>query len=334
MSFRKFLSQRTVMPYSATPPKPAITRSSSGSRSSATSRIGRNGTRAAMRIDAGDIGGQRLDLEPVDGDDGVAVVHQMVREREAGRPEPDHQHLAPGRGPRQRALDVERVPARQQRIDFEAPGQRQHVLEHARLDLRDVDRLLLLVDAGLHAVVADAVAGRGAHRIVDDRDGERADGVALRLPTRFISEIFSSSGQPASTTPNGLFLNSPDFSRSPLRAGILALVVAPDAVVGVIERAGEIHSGIGERKAVARAPLRRRQLEHGDAVDHLGLDRHEMIGIDLVRHLEQHAALVPALAVRPCASPRRRSAPRDRARRHARPRPASRRRPSARTRVR
>ena len=29
--FRKFLSQRTVMPYSATPPKPAITRSSSGS---------------------------------------------------------------------------------------------------------------------------------------------------------------------------------------------------------------------------------------------------------------------------------------------------------------
>ena len=42
---RKFLSQRTVMPYSATPPKPAMTRSSSGSRSSSTSRIGRNGTR-------------------------------------------------------------------------------------------------------------------------------------------------------------------------------------------------------------------------------------------------------------------------------------------------
>ncbi len=33
--------------------------------------------------------------------------------------------------------------------------------------------------------------------------------------TRFISEIFSSSGQPASTTPNGLFLNSPVFSLSP-----------------------------------------------------------------------------------------------------------------------
>ena len=42
---RKFLSQRTVMPYSATPPKPAITRSSSGSRSDSTSRMGWNGTR-------------------------------------------------------------------------------------------------------------------------------------------------------------------------------------------------------------------------------------------------------------------------------------------------
>ena len=33
--------------------------------------------------------------------------------------------------------------------------------------------------------------------------------------TRFISEIFSSSGQPASVTPNALFLNSPLFSLSP-----------------------------------------------------------------------------------------------------------------------
>jgi hypothetical protein len=45
MILRKFLSQRTVMPYSATPPKPAITRASSGSTSSLTSRTGRKGTR-------------------------------------------------------------------------------------------------------------------------------------------------------------------------------------------------------------------------------------------------------------------------------------------------
>ncbi len=45
ISLRKFLSQRTVMPYSATPPNPAMTRASSGSRSSAASRTGRNGVR-------------------------------------------------------------------------------------------------------------------------------------------------------------------------------------------------------------------------------------------------------------------------------------------------
>ncbi len=45
MSFRKFLSQRTVMPYSATPPKPAIARSSRDSLSSSMSRIGRNACR-------------------------------------------------------------------------------------------------------------------------------------------------------------------------------------------------------------------------------------------------------------------------------------------------
>ena len=45
ISFRKFLSQRTVMPYSATPPKPAITRASSGSISARTSRTGAKATR-------------------------------------------------------------------------------------------------------------------------------------------------------------------------------------------------------------------------------------------------------------------------------------------------
>ncbi len=39
------MSQRTVMPYSATPPKPAITRASSGSISARTSRTGAKATR-------------------------------------------------------------------------------------------------------------------------------------------------------------------------------------------------------------------------------------------------------------------------------------------------
>jgi hypothetical protein len=38
------------MPYSATPPKPAITRSSSGSISVSMSRIGANGTRSPIAV--------------------------------------------------------------------------------------------------------------------------------------------------------------------------------------------------------------------------------------------------------------------------------------------
>jgi hypothetical protein len=52
------------MPYSATPPKPAITRDSSGSRSSATSRIGRNGTRAPRASHAARSGASGSILRP------------------------------------------------------------------------------------------------------------------------------------------------------------------------------------------------------------------------------------------------------------------------------
>ncbi len=134
-----------------------------------------------VRLDARLRSRKRLDLESVDADDRVAVIHQVMGEIEAGRTQPDHQHGAARRRTRDRPAEVERIPARQQRIDLEAPRQAEHVLQGAGLDLRDVDRLLLLVDAGLHAVVADAMAGRRHQRIVDGRHRQRADGEALAL---------------------------------------------------------------------------------------------------------------------------------------------------------
>src|SRR5688572_7444454 len=76
---------------------------------------------------------------------------------------------------------MERVPAREQRVDLEAPGQLEHVLERPGFCLRNVDRILALVDARLHAVVADAVAGRADCGIVDDDHRESADGPAFAL---------------------------------------------------------------------------------------------------------------------------------------------------------
>src|SRR5258708_10863652 len=98
----------------------------------------------AERRDAGERRLERLDLEPVDGGYGMAVVHEMVREIEAGGPEPDHQHLVARVRPRQRTAEGERIPAREPAGDLEPPGEIQPVLERGGLPPRDVYRLPLL----------------------------------------------------------------------------------------------------------------------------------------------------------------------------------------------
>ena len=132
-----------------------------------------------------------------------------------------------------------------------------------------------------------------------------------------ISEIFSSSGQPASVTPNGDFWNCPVLrSFRPVAAGILALRVAPDAVVDLVQRLLRVHPGIGQREAVAPAPVVLRQPQHRDAVALDGFNRNQMLRIEPVRHAEQRVAGMCRMALRPSASPRRHSAAPDRALRH------------------
>src|SRR5690349_9420408 len=151
------------MPYSATPPMPAMARSPRSSRSSAMPLTDVTGTRVPL--------GSTPDCA-------------------AGRPQPDHRHAAPRRRPRDWPREVERVPARQQRIDLEAPGQAEHILQRAGLDLRDVDRFLLLVDAGLHAVVADAMSGCSEQRIINHCHGKRTQREALALEEVHLRDLF------------------------------------------------------------------------------------------------------------------------------------------------
>ena len=116
-----------------------------------------------------------------------------------------------------------------------------------------------------------------------------------RAFTMWNSEIFSSSGQPASGTPNTVFLklSGGRLFLQALRAGILALLVAPDAVVRLVERAGEIGAGVGEREAFAVAqvdPGHVRRRSRGG----FGVHRDQPHEVELVRRLEQHAAAVLA----------------------------------------
>jgi hypothetical protein len=197
---------------------------------------------------------ERLDLESVHRNHGVTVVDEVVRERKARGSESHDQDLAAGRGLRHRPAQVERIPPREQAINFEAPGQRQNLLEDSRLDLGDVDRLLLLINAGLHAIIADAMAGGRAHRIIECDDGERTDRMAAGLDQIHLGDFLVERAARQRDAEDA-FLELAALLPEPLRAGILALVVTPDAVVGVIERAGEIGARIGQRETVARAAM-------------------------------------------------------------------------------
>ena len=110
----------------------------------------------------------------------MAVVEQVVRQRESRGTHADDEHALSRRLARHRPAHVERIPPRQKPVDLESPGQRQHILEHARFRLRNVDRVLFLVDARLHAIVADAVPRRRNQRIIDADHRQRAERPALR----------------------------------------------------------------------------------------------------------------------------------------------------------
>ena len=237
---------------------------------------------------AGEFRRQRLDLEPVDGDHRMAVVQHVMRERESRGPEPHHQHLLARGGLGERIAQVEGIPARQQAVDLEAPGQLQDILEGAGLRLGNVDRLLLLIDAGLHAVVADAVARRRRHGIVHHDHGERPQRHALGLQAVHLGDLLL-EGTAGQRHLEGALLEAAVALLQPAAAGILPLVMAEDAVVGLVEGAGQIGAGIGEGEALAVAVVMGIELGHGDAMAIDGLHRHQMIGIELARRLEQHA---------------------------------------------
>ena len=145
---------------------------------------------AAQGIDAGNIGRKGFDFEAVDGENGVAIIHQVMRKGEAGGTKANDQDFKTGGRAHEGAREMQGVPAREQAIDFEAPGEFQNVFERAGFDLRNIDRLLLLEDAAFHAVITDAVPGGGGHGVVNGDDGEGSDGIALALHLIHFGDFF------------------------------------------------------------------------------------------------------------------------------------------------
>ena len=225
---RKFLSHRTVMPYSETPPKPVRVRSSSGRKRGLASRIGSGG---AVPVPVRRSGRGSI-FRPSTAATPNPSFRRWMGQRVARRAETDDEDVLPVVGERVGAPGVERVPAGEQRPDLEAPRHSEDVGQNAGLDLRNVDGVLLLEDAPLHAVVADPVAGPREHRVVDADERQRADRVPLPPERVHLADLLVER-TPREGNPEGVGLVAPFLPDESLRAGVLLALLAEDAVEGL-----------------------------------------------------------------------------------------------------
>src|SRR5205085_12322140 len=117
-----------------------------------------------------------------------------------------------------------------------------------------VHRILLLVDARLHAVVADPVAGPRSHGIVDADQRQR--GKEITLPRRgvHLGDALLERAPGERRPERVLAVAGRVLLRKPLGAGVLLALVAVDAVVDLAADLARGHARVGEAEAVA-APL-------------------------------------------------------------------------------
>src|SRR6266540_6695691 len=204
-------------------------------------------------IGARPVGRQRLDLQPADSDDAEALVDKEMGERVAGRTQADDQDLLAVVRERVGPRGGERIPPGQKPIDLDSPRKRQDVSQDPRLDLRDVDGLLLLEDASLHAVVADAVASAGAHRVVNADERERSDRVAFAPQLVHLGNLLVERAARESDAQRVLLEGGRLLVEEALRAGVLLPLVAEDAVVGLSEHLAAGHPPDRQLETLAAA---------------------------------------------------------------------------------
>src|SRR5213078_4363791 len=91
--------------------------------------------------------------------------------------------------------------------------------------------------------------GRGADRVVDRDDRQGAEAVAARLDEVHLGDLLVERAAGKGHAKDAL-LEAAVFFVETAAAAVLPLVVAPDAVIRLVQRTGEIAAGIGQREAV------------------------------------------------------------------------------------
>ena len=228
---------------------------------------------------------QRFDFQAINTNHHMPIIHQMMRQRITRRPHTHHQHTLARVSERVRATNVERIPAREQAVNFKAPGQRQHVFQGARFRLRNIHRLLFLIDARLHAVIANTVTRGGDHGIVHDNNRQRTQRKSAGLDLVKLRNFFF---QRATSQSNAecAFLERRRhravrlfFLAQTMRTRVSTLLVTPNAIVCFAQGTGQIRAFVGQRKTFARAQMAISETMSGIGNIFHRNDRHELLKI-------------------------------------------------------
>ena len=145
------------------------------------------------------------------------------------------------------------------------------------------------------------------HGIVDADHRQRADGPALGAKLVELGDLFLERTTCERHAEGGLLecraaaVDGLLFAQ-PRGARVLLLLVAPDAVVRLVERADEVGAAVGERETLAASRMAFVQAQAFDAVARFALDGNEAHVVELARRLEKHARLVQRPASAVCAA--------------------------------
>ena len=113
--------------------------------------------------------------------------------------------------------------------------------------------------------------GGRRHRVIHRDNRQRADGVTLGLRLVKLGNFFFQRTTRERYAERAFLercraASAGTLFKQPLGAGILTLLVAPDAIVGVIQRALEIGALVGELEAFATAQFLHRKGMRGIAL--------------------------------------------------------------------
>ena len=240
----------------------------------------------------GELTGQGFDLEGVDADHRETFVQEIVRQGIARRSHAHHQHFFAVVRKCHRAFYVQRIPARQQEIHLEAEGHVQHIGQHIGFHLWNIHRRHLLIDAALHTVVADAMPGARAQRIVDHDERKGADIVAIAFQHMRFGDLFLQRATDE-RHPQRVDVQLTALVAHAFGAGVPIPIMAIDAVIDLVPDVALAVALIGKGEAIPASKILLARSQGAERAIGARIEMHQLREVRARQGTEYHPAFDP-----------------------------------------